>query len=100
MSKRKNKRYLPDEFKPEYWRGRGVTQIVIGIGITVCGIFHKQNVQSVVFIIGGIAWTIFGVVLVVLDSKGKQENEQQSNKAKKDKNNTDKDAVDDYDDGL
>ena len=97
MSKKKDKWYLPDEFKPEYWKGRGYGQIGIGIVIAICGVFYQQNI---IFIIGGIAWTIFGVVLVARDSKGKQEGEKQSNKAEKDKNNTDKDAVDDYDDGL
>ena len=97
MSKKKDKWYLPDEFKPEYWKGRGYIQIGIGIVIAICGVFYQQNI---IFIIGGIAWTIFGVVLVALDSESKQEDKQQGNKAGKDKNNTGKDAVDDYDDEL
>lgn len=71
MSEKKDKWYLPDEFKSEYWKGRGFTQIGIGIVITICGIFYQQNV---IFIIGGIAWTIFGVILVARDSIGEQEN--------------------------
>lgn len=90
MSKKKDKWYLPDEFKSEYWKGRGVTQIAIGIVIAICGVFYQQNI---IFIIGGIVWTIFGVVLVALDSKGKQEDERQSDKKTKK-------SSDDYDDEL
>ena len=72
MSKKKDKWYLPDEFKSEYWKGRGITQIVIGIGVTICGFLHKQGIGSVIFIIGGIAWTIFGIFLVARDSEGEQ----------------------------
>ena len=92
MAKKQDKWYLPDEFKPEYWKGRGVLQIVIGIVIAICGVFYQQNV---IFVIAGIVWTIFGVILVALDSKDKQGDEQPSNKIKRNKNDTDIDGEND-----
>lgn len=65
MSEKKDKWYLPDEFKPNYWKGRGVTQIVIGVVIAIFGAFNPN--QGIFFIIGGIVWAIFGICLVVSD---------------------------------
>lgn len=103
MSEKKDKRYLPDEFKPEYWKGRGVTQIVIGVVIAIFGAFTPN--QGIFFVIGGIVWAIFGICLVVSDYI-KEDKEidrliEEKEKAKRQTDNkTTKKSSDDYDNEL
>ena len=97
MSSKKDKQYLPDEFKPGYWKGRGPTQIGIGLVIAVIGLFNPN--QGMFFVIGGLVWAVFGVCLTIAnevddgDSAEKQKQSGDDNKTKQMENGEKQDAA-------
>ena len=97
MNKEKDKRYLPDEFKPGYWKGRGPTQIGIGLVIAVIGLFNPN--QGMFFVIGGLVWAVFGVCLTVAnevddgDRAKEQKQTSENSKTKRMENGEKQDAA-------
>ena len=81
---KKDKWYVPDEFKNI--KDKGVTQIVIGIVIAVCGAFSPS--QGVLFVLGGVIWAFVGVCLVIakyIDEQDDYEKDETSSNELNDK---------------
>ena len=108
MTKKNNtkwyeKKYMPSDFK--YIREHGSTQISIGIVIAIFSIILNQNPF---LFFGGVAWSLFGVFLVILDHKKNGESDiedKQTDRSRQghDLTNTDKEEIEDEDeyyDGL
>ena len=76
MSDKKDKWYVPEEFKD--MKNKGATQIVRGVVIAIAGLFNPN--QGGFFVVGGIIWAIVGICLVAAKSTEQQETEENDQK--------------------
>lgn len=83
---KKDKWYIPDEFKN--LRNKGVTQIAIGIVIAIFGAFNPN--QGIVFVVCGVIWAFVGICLVISKSIDEQDNRQNKDTKNRAKDNSNK----------